>query len=43
MQYMVVNYKKEVDLAPLTRKLEDIDISSKEPIAPTGTGTRATT
>ena len=40
LQYLVAKYKKGVDLAPLTRKLEDVDISSKEPTATTGTGNR---
>ena len=40
LQYGVKNYKKGVDLAPLIRKLEDVDLSSKEQISPTGTGTR---
>ena len=31
LQYVVENYKKGVDLAPLIRKLEDVDLSSKEP------------
>ena len=39
MQYVAVNYKKGVDLVPLIRKLEDVDLSSKEPIGPTVTGT----
>ena len=39
--YVVVNYKKGVDLEPLIRKLEDVDISIKEPTAPTVTGNRA--
>ena len=29
LQYVVENYKKGVDLEPLVRKLEDIDLSSK--------------
>ena len=37
---MVVNYKKGIDLAPITRKLEDVDLSSKETISTPGTGTR---
>ena len=37
---MVVKYKELVDLAPLVRKLEDVHLSSKEPISPTGTGNR---
>ena len=43
MQYVVENFKKGVDLVPLIRKLEDVELSSKEPIVPTGTGTRAPT
>ena len=37
---MVEKYKKGLYLAPLIKKLEDVGLSSKEPIAPTGTGTR---
>ena len=40
MQFVMENYKKWVDPAPLVRKIEDADLSSKEPIAPTGNGTR---
>ena len=43
LQYVVENYKKGVDLAPLIRKLEDVDLSSKEPTTPTGPGKRAPT
>ena len=35
--------KKWVDLVSLIRKLEDVDLSSKEPIPPTGNGTRSPT
>ena len=35
------NYKNGVDLDPLIRKLKGVDLSSKEPTAPTGTGKRA--
>ena len=34
---MVENCNKEVDISPLIRKLEDVDLSSKKPAAPTGT------
>ena len=37
LQYVVANCKKVVDLAPLIRKLEDVDLSSNELTAPTGT------
>ena len=40
-QYVTTNYKKGVDLVPLIRKLEDVDLSSKEPTSPTGTIYRA--
>ena len=40
MHYVVENYKKGVDLAPLMRKLEVVELSSKEPTAPTGTRNR---
>ena len=43
LQYVVVNYKKGLDLAPLVRRLEDVDISSKEPTVPTGTGNNGPT
>ena len=43
LQYVVENYKKGVDLAPLIRKLEDVDLSSKEPTTPTGPRKRAPT
>ena len=43
LQYALVKYKKGLDIAPLIMKLEDVDISSKEPISPTGTGTRSPT
>ena len=43
MQYVVENYKKWVDLAPLSSKLEYMDLSSKELAAPTETGNRDTT
>ena len=36
LQYVVANHKKGVDLSPLIRKLEDVDLSSKEPGPPTG-------
>ena len=38
---MVENYKKGLDIAPLIRKMEDVDLKSKEPISPKVTGTRA--
>ena len=38
LQYVVENYKKGVDLAPLIRKLEDVDLSRKELGPPTGPG-----
>ena len=38
---MVANYKKVEYLEPLIRKLEEVDLSSKEPTAPTGTRNRA--
>ena len=43
MQYVVENYKKGEDLAPLTKKLEVFDLSSKEPTLPTGTGNKGPT
>ena len=43
MQYVVGNYKKWLDLALLIRKLEDVDLSSKELISTTVTRTRAPT
>ena len=43
LQYVVENYKKGVDIAPLIRNLENVEESSKEPKAPTGTGNRAPT
>ena len=36
IQYIVKNYKIGVDLAPLTRKLEYMELSSKEPGPPPG-------
>ena len=42
LQHVMENYKKWVDLVPLIRKLEDVELSSKEPEAPTGTGNRDT-
>ena len=39
-QYMVENYKNEVDLVPLISTLKDVDLSSNKPTAPTGTGNR---
>ena len=38
LQYAVVNYKKGVNLLPLNRELEDVDISRKEPGPTTGPG-----
>ena len=43
MQYVAENYKKGLDIATIIRKMEDVDLSSKEPISSTGTGTRAPT
>ena len=43
MQCLVVNYKKELDISTLIKKLEDADLSIKEPTAPTGTRNRAPT
>ena len=43
LQYVMENYKKGIDIGPLISKLEDLDLSIKEPIAPTGTVTRAPT
>ena len=43
LQYMIEIYKKGVYLAPLTRKLEDVDLSSKEPKVLIGTINRAPT
>ena len=40
LQYVVENYKKEVYLEPLIKKLEDVYLSSKEPAATTGTGNK---
>ena len=40
---MVENYKKRVYLAPRIRKLDDVDLSSKEPTAPTGTRNKVPT
>ena len=34
LQYVVTNYKKWVDLSPLIRKIEDVDLSSKKYTAP---------
>ena len=31
LQYLVTNYKRVVYLAPLIRKLKDLDLSNKEP------------
>ena len=41
LQYVVANYKKLVDLTPLIMKLEGVDLSSKEPTAPTEIRNRA--
>ena len=43
LQYVVVNYNKGVDRMSLIMKLEEVDLSSKEPTAPTGTRNRAPT
>ena len=43
LQYVLEKYKKWVYLDPLIRKLEDVDQSRTDAIAPTGTGTRAPT
>ena len=40
LQYVVENYKKGVDLAPLIRKIEDAELSRKEPGPPTGSGSK---
>ena len=34
LQHVMENYKKWVDLVPLIRKLEDVELSSKEYTAP---------
>ena len=38
LQYVVSNHNKLVDLAPLIRKIEDVDLTNKEPGPPTGPG-----
>ena len=43
LQYMVENYKKRVYLAPLTNKLEDVELSIKEPTATKVTGNKGPT
>ena len=40
LQCLVVKYKKELDIYTLIKKLEDADLSIKEPTAPTGTRNR---
>ena len=40
---MVENYKKRVYLAPLTNKLEDVELSIKEPTATKVTGNKGPT
>ena len=40
MQYVVANNKKGVDIAPLIRKIEYVDLSSKESTFNTGTRNR---
>ena len=43
MQYVVVGHNKWVNLATIISKLDDVDLSSKELLEPTGTVTRAPT
>ena len=40
LQHVVANYKKGADPAPTIGKLEDVDLSIKEPGPPTGPGSK---
>ena len=40
LQHEVENYYKGVDLAPLTSKLEDVDLTNNELGPPTGSGSK---